>query len=137
MKTLGFLWDDVFLLQMQSNMDSPDYYTKRIVLSKTAKIFDPLGLLEPVPVLAKLFIQQLWSLELNWDDPLPVQLEAEWRRFKNQLQLVNELRVPRRVVTDDAALLEIHGFSDASKKAHGACVYFEDRRYFGKLFTQR
>ncbi|XP_065089784.1 uncharacterized protein LOC135710976 [Ochlerotatus camptorhynchus] len=133
-KTLGLLWDpsaDVFLFRMQSNSESPENYTKRIVLSDTAKIFDPLGLLEPVTVLAKLFIQQLWSLELNWDDPLPTELEAAWRRFKDQLQQINEIRVPRRIVAADAESFEVHGFSDASKKAYGACVYLRSLKSGG------
>ncbi|XP_062534978.1 uncharacterized protein LOC134204169 [Armigeres subalbatus] len=104
-KTLGLLWDssnDVFLFKIHSSSEPPVNYTKRIVLSETAKIFDPLGLLEPVTILAKLFIQQLWSLELPWDEPLPTELEADWRRFKNQLKQINEIKIVRCVVAEDA-----------------------------------
>ncbi|XP_062713174.1 uncharacterized protein LOC134290145 [Aedes albopictus] len=133
-KTLGLLWDpsaDVFLFRMQPNDESPEVYTKRLVLSETAKIFDPLGLLEPVTVLAKLFIQQLWSQELSWDEPLSTELNSTWRQFKEPLQEINEIRIPRRVVVDDAASFEVHGFSDASQKAYGACVYLRSLKSDG------
>ncbi|XP_062710030.1 uncharacterized protein LOC134288640 [Aedes albopictus] len=133
-KTLGLLWDpsaDVFLFRMQPNDESLEVYTKRLVLSETAKIFDPLGLLEPVTVLAKLFIQQLWSQELSWDEPLSIELNSTWRRFKEQLQEINEIRIPRRVVADDAASFEVHGFSDASQKAYVACVYLRSLKSDG------
>ncbi|XP_062556717.1 uncharacterized protein LOC134221540 [Armigeres subalbatus] len=82
-------------------------------------------------ILAKLFIQQLWSLELPWDEPLPTELEADWRRFKNQLKQINEIKIVRCVVAEDAETFEVHGFSDASKKAYGACVYLRSLRSDG------
>ena len=48
-----------------------DYYTKRKVLSIISAIFDPLGLLGPVIITTKIFMQQLWKKKFDWDDPLP------------------------------------------------------------------
>ncbi|GFW47233.1 uncharacterized protein TNCV_56861 [Trichonephila clavipes] len=39
-------------------------FTKRDLLSQIAHIFDPLGLLEPVIIKGKFFMQQLWLLKL-------------------------------------------------------------------------
>lgn len=45
--------------------------TKRTILSTIATLFDPLGLLSPITIKAKIFIQELWAVKLDWDDPLP------------------------------------------------------------------
>lgn len=125
-KTLGLLWQpnqDVFLFDVQSQGEEKEFYTKRIVLSETAKIFDPFGLLEAVTITAKLFIQQLWASRVAWDERLPADQEAIWKRFRDELQSIQELRIPRKMIEDESIAFEIHGFSDASKMAYGACVY--------------
>ena len=41
-----------------------------MILSQTAKLFDPLHLLGTVIVSAKIMIQQLWKCKLTWDTPV-------------------------------------------------------------------
>ncbi|GFV77716.1 integrase catalytic domain-containing protein [Trichonephila clavipes] len=55
----------------------PTSFTKRMVLSTIARIFDPLGLLGPIITWAKIFKQRLWLLELGWSDELPFKEEKE------------------------------------------------------------
>lgn len=43
---------------------------KRAILSTIAKLFDPLGLFSPAIIKAKIFIQELWSLKMDWDNSL-------------------------------------------------------------------
>ena len=52
--------------------------TKRSVLSIAAKVFDPLGLLEPFTVKAKMMLQELWKQKVSWDSQLPGELKAQW-----------------------------------------------------------
>lgn len=65
-KTLGLHWDatnDSILYTVKiSDLIKP--ITKRSMLSQISKLFDPLGLLGPVVVLAKIMIQQLWKLQI-------------------------------------------------------------------------
>ncbi|XP_058817398.1 uncharacterized protein LOC131680706 [Topomyia yanbarensis] len=125
-KTLGLLWDphnDVFLFSIRVNHEDRDYHTIRTVLSDTAKIYDPLGFLGPVTIRAKVFIQELWANNVNWDEHLTEEQETRWRQFKDELQNINEVRISRRSIGDKSVAFEIHGFSDASKRAYGACVY--------------
>ncbi|XP_062556795.1 uncharacterized protein LOC134221621 [Armigeres subalbatus] len=124
-KALGLLWDpnsDNFLFRIDTS-ETREYNTKRTVLSDTAKIFDPLGFLGPVTIKAKIFIQELWSHGVCWDERLTADQESRWNRFTQELQRIDDLKIPRRAVADGAVIFEIHGFSDASKKAYGACVY--------------
>ena len=44
--------------------------TKRVILSRTAKLFDLLGWLAPVVIKAKILIQHLWQEEKGWDDEI-------------------------------------------------------------------
>lgn len=72
---LGLCWkpsSDTFHFTLQ--LSPTKVITKRAILSTIAKLFDPLGLLSPVIVRAKIIIQELWSIKLDWDDPLPSHL---------------------------------------------------------------
>lgn len=71
-KTLGLLWiptEDTLKFVININFDSP-VHTKRKIVSEVASIYDPLGLLSPIVVKAKLFIQDLWKKGVGWDEYL-------------------------------------------------------------------
>lgn len=64
-KTLGMHLSpiqDVFLFKVRPIKSFPDVYsfTKRLFLSDSSRIFDPLGLLAPVLITAKIMFQRLW-----------------------------------------------------------------------------
>jgi hypothetical protein len=44
-------------------------------------IYDPLGLLAPVMVLAKMLFQYIWTLKVDWDESLPADLYTEWHEY--------------------------------------------------------
>ncbi|GBM66234.1 hypothetical protein AVEN_27917-1 [Araneus ventricosus] len=123
-KTLGILWKpqpDCFgfnLIIAQSEV-----YTKRAVLSQIARIFDPLGLLGPIITKAKIFLQKLWLLKLDWGDTLPLKENTEWQSFLNSLKFVNLINVPRWILSEQSISVELHGFADASELAYGAVIY--------------
>ncbi|GBN35618.1 hypothetical protein AVEN_260681-1, partial [Araneus ventricosus] len=88
-----------------------------------AKLFDPLGFLGPVIVKAKIFLQKLWLQKTEWDQELPHQDKVEWETLRDCLNDLTNVRIQRYILTDSIKLLELHGFSDASKDAFGAVVY--------------
>lgn len=124
-KTLGIFWN--------ANSDNIQYHinvthsisnlTKRVFLSLICKIFDLLGLVGPIIVIAKLLMQELWKLTLDWDDELLLNLCKKWLNFYNELELINNYKISRHVIISDYIKIELHGFSDASEKTYGACVY--------------
>ncbi|XP_036347558.1 uncharacterized protein LOC118756930, partial [Rhagoletis pomonella] len=125
-KTLGIIWEptsDVFRYDWpELKMDKP--VTKRIVLAEIASLFDPLGLINPIIVKAKIFLQNLWIIKVHWDESLPLEDNAQWIRFREKLPLVKDIRVPRYILAKNGpARVELHGFCDASLRAYGACVY--------------
>ncbi|CAA9997912.1 unnamed protein product [Nesidiocoris tenuis] len=123
-KMLGLVWNpqlDVFKWEINFY---PDASTKRSIFSAIARIFDPLGLIGPVIVLAKIFMQNLWSLQLGWDDDIPQPLLRKWQKFGESLAQLNKLQIPRLIYPSQPfTIIELHGFSDASERAYGACVY--------------
>lgn len=136
-KTLGLLWNprsDQFLFVKKFERAPEDVkITKRYILSQIAKLFDPLGLISPVIVLAKVIMQNLWASSLGWDDSVIGELLIEWKLFHVSLMKLNDIQIPRCVVIDGVDLVEIHGFSDASFKAYGACIYLRCVRKDGTI----
>ncbi|GJQ79178.1 hypothetical protein Trydic_g5426 [Trypoxylus dichotomus] len=55
----------------------------------------------------------------------------------NQLPTLNNLHIPRKVTTfNEFVELQLHGFSDASEKAYGACIYVRATNATGEHVTQ-
>lgn len=124
-KTLGLIWAsnrDTFQYQVTPRHGNPNV-TKRTVLSIVSQIFDPLGLVGPATIKAKIILQKLWQLNLGWDESLPLDLHHKWITYVDELSCLNDITVPRVVICPDPAVVELHGFSDASESAYGACVY--------------
>ena len=101
--------------------------TKREALQETAKIFDPLGLLQPVTAAAKILIQELRQEGIDWDEPLPPSLDQKWRVLAKEIGNATKLEFPRRYFTSDVCVdgndTELHVFADTSQKAYGATAY--------------
>ncbi|GFY04806.1 uncharacterized protein TNCV_3952151 [Trichonephila clavipes] len=93
-----------------------DSYTKRSVLSTVARLFDPLGLVDPVVSKAKMFMQKLWRLSIDWKDPLPNKVYSEWHQLLIRLESLNSINIERRIVIENLSSIEIHGFSDVIAK---------------------
>lgn len=124
-KVLGLLWMPTtntfkFYIELESYVT----LTKRNILSDIARIFDPLGLISPVVIQAKIILQNLWLEKLHWDDPLSAQLCEKWSPFQRGLSELQHLTIPRWLRLDPEVLsVQIHGFSDASRLAFSAVVY--------------
>jgi hypothetical protein len=111
--------------------------TKRAVLSIISSIFDPTGLLGPVIVRYKIFIQQLWLRQIRWDEELPHDLQETWKKLYRQLPALNNISIQRLVKIKGAVTtIQIHGFSDASERAFGACVYISSGNANGILHSR-
>ncbi|XP_048522596.1 uncharacterized protein LOC125504514, partial [Dendroctonus ponderosae] len=113
-KTLGLTWNshlDTF--QYTFHITPHTRVTKRTILSTVAKIFDPLGLVGPCVVKAKLMLQQLWQLGTDWDESVPLNLHRAWMEFETQIPMLNDIFIPRHAICSDPVLIELHCFSDA------------------------
>jgi len=129
-KVLGLKWDsmnDSFCISIPSiSCDEP--ITKRLILSTLAQCFDPIGFINPVIVSGKILMQKLWLLKLDWDtEIMDLNILHEWKDIINNLPILNQLKIPRCLLLKKRVLkTDIHGFSDASLSAYGACVYLRN-----------
>ncbi|XP_025407042.1 uncharacterized protein LOC112680991 [Sipha flava] len=98
--------------------------TKREMLSDIAAIFDPLGLVGPLIVRAKILLQSLWREKIDWDEPVPVNIQEQWFEYRTQLSAINRLSISRKITNNlKSCVIEVNGFSDASTLAYGCCLY--------------
>ena len=124
-KTLGLTWhplEDHFVYASSSEYIS--ITTKRFFLSDVSKHFDPIGLIAPVLVVAKVIIQSCWKLDLEWNDAVADDVSWACTSWKDDMSALSQLKIPRKVLPThlyDEASLQV--FCDASEKAYGACVY--------------
>ncbi|KAH9639415.1 hypothetical protein HF086_002104 [Spodoptera exigua] len=134
-KTLGLLWsckDDMLLFSSKS-IDLSSSANKRTVLATIAQIFDPLGLINPCMLEAKLILQTLSAKNIPWDAELPSDIQSQWNSFILNLQHLNNIQIPRLVLCDSFQKIELHVFCDASLKAYAACGYIRSVSITGNV----
>ncbi len=125
LKTLGVTWrseNDVFTFNVQPPVLN-ERATIREVLSSISTLFDPLQLLSPFTVRAKILMQDIWSAGLDWDDTLPQSLLDRWQQWVDELQHLPTFEIPRCLRQPSPVEKELHMFSDALKEAYAACGY--------------
>lgn len=136
-KTLGVNWVcNTDSLTYTINISRTLKVTKRRILSVISQIFDPLGLVGPCVVEAKIIMQRLWLDKYDWDNEVSPEIRGIWFRFENTITSLNHLKIPRWVLYEDSTIHEIHVFTDASDKAYGACVYIRSCNNNGPIGVQ-
>ena len=72
-KVLGIIWDSMTdELAISISIEKPtETPTKRTVCHTFASIFDPMGLFSPLRFSGINLMQELWELDIAWDEPIP------------------------------------------------------------------
>ncbi len=126
-KCLGIHWDtfrDVFYVSLPT-LSVDEVPTKRSVASAAAKVFDIMGWFGPVILTIHAFLQHLWKLKLNWDDPIPQEHLTVWNKWSSNLHLLSDHAIPRPLFLSLSPIIDrqLHLFTDASEKGYGGVVY--------------
>lgn len=76
--------------------------SKRGILSIIGQIFDPLGIVSPVIMKAKLMILALWQMKLGWDESLPQELHSSWIQLMDKMVALEELKINRNIICENS-----------------------------------
>ncbi|XP_060793215.1 uncharacterized protein LOC132896416 [Neoarius graeffei] len=125
-RSLGVSWDiseDVFTFQV-AEAEKP--YTRRGVLSTVNSLFDPFGFAAPVSIQGRSILRERTTESCDWDDPLPEERYREWKLWRDSLQELQQLKIPRQYTSmslSQASSKELCVFCDASTTAIAAVAY--------------
>ena len=129
-KVLGSIWDtnaDTLLFDFNELVEYAKtlHMTKRSLLKWSSKIFDPLGFLTPFTIKLKVLFQELCLAKTDWDHELDEKTRKELDVLISELASLSNVPVQRCyfVLKLKPAVIQIHGFSDASERAFAAVVY--------------
>ena len=139
MKTLGVLWvakDDQF--SFHCNTPKSDMkITKRNFLKTIASVFDPLGFIAPYIVTAKVLMQNIWVVGVDWDEELNNEIKAQILQWFHDLKHLDTIHLPRCIQEEDREHelkeMSIHTFVDASNVAYGAVLYLRSEYEDGSV----
>ena len=108
--------------------------TKREYLRKIATMFDPLGLLAPYILRAKLIMQDIWLSGIDWDQCIESETMTKVAHWFEEVPKVEQSRVPRCIKGESQVKdMTVHAFSDASVRAYGTVVYSRNEYENGEV----
>lgn len=71
-------------------------------------------------------MQELWKLNIDWDEKAPIEIINRWLQIKNELHFLSTLKIPRWINYDSKCTIELHGFCDASFLGYAAVIYIKN-----------
>ncbi|XP_028392667.1 uncharacterized protein LOC114517206 [Dendronephthya gigantea] len=93
-KILGMGWNKAQdRLSVVVNKERDAASTKREALSQVASVYDPLGLVSPTTLVAKLLYREMCEEQLAWDEELNGSLKRRWKEWYENLP--GQYTVPR------------------------------------------
>ncbi|CAH0730951.1 unnamed protein product, partial [Brenthis ino] len=107
-RTLGLIWypkEDLLSFDVSFKKIPVDIITgdtrpsKRQMLKVLMSIFDIFGFLSPFTIKGKIMLQDVWRLQLDWDEKIPDTIYEKWIEWLQLLKEINQLRIPRHYVT--------------------------------------
>lgn len=128
-KALGVTWNPVTdTLQFDPERVVEDAHglnkrpTKRKLFSLALRVFDPLGLISPVTLVAKIIMQKIWIAKTGWNEPIPANIMTHWETIIKGLSELARVRIPRWIKENTKRL---HLFCDASDDAYSVAAYIK------------
>ncbi|GBM27031.1 hypothetical protein AVEN_156502-1, partial [Araneus ventricosus] len=81
--------------------------------------------------------EECWKLGISWDSNLPEDVINKFKKWKDELQELKFLKIPRRLSNLDLneSSLTLHTFCDASKLVYATCIFLRAEKE-GKVTFQ-
>ena len=116
---------------------NPAERTKRGILGKVARVYDPHRLVSPVSLTGKLLYREACDAKLAWDAELPYELSRKLMQWEegllNEATTNRSLAVHHELIND----IHLHAFDDVSRKGVAAAVVFQDSGLSQGLVTAK
>ena len=124
---LGLKWNhstDTLVVSRGTNPEVKPTVTQRVVLSLVSAVYDPIGLVAPYTVKARLLLKDIWRLSgQQWDDNLPPDIAAKFFEWSQELPILGDITIPRAYFTGEIESLELHLFGDSSQEVFSAVAF--------------
>ena len=102
--------------------------TQRLVLSVVSKVFDPIGLVAPFTVGARLLLKDIWRVTgQQWDDELPQDIVQRFLVWSVDLPKLENIKIPRSYFSGPFDNIELHMFGDSSQDIFSAVAFLRAR----------
>lgn len=101
----------------------PTEPTKRGILAKVARVYDPLGLVAPTILLGKLLYRDVCDAKLAWDTTLPEETARKLKRWEAGLPTIATTNRSLAIHHEEIQDIQLHSFGDASGKGVASAVY--------------
>ena len=138
-RALGVYWfveSDVFSFSISVKNLPP---TRRNLLSILSSVYDPLGLVSPVILKARIILQHVTKQNLPWDTEITGSQMTLWQNWLDDLEKLEMFTVPRCLKPSgfgDVVSTQLHYFSDASELGYGVVVYIHMINTRDEVHTQ-
>ena len=128
---LGLKWNhatDTLVVSRGTNPDIKPTVTQRVVLSLVSSVYDPIGLVAPYTVKARLLLKDIWRLSgQQWDDDLPPDIVTKFLDWTQELPALSDIAIARAYFQGKVEALELHIFGDSSQDVFSAVVFLRGK----------
>ena len=94
------------------------------MLSFVFSVFDPIGLVVPYTVKARLLLKDIWRISgQKWDDDLLEEIKMQFLEWHSGLHLLGSLTILRSYFTEPFDRIELHMFGDSSQDVFCAVAF--------------
>ena len=132
---LGLKWNYQFDTLVVSRGTSPDRYrtlTQRVVLSLVSAVHNPIGLVAPYTVKARLLLEDIWRLSgQQWDDNLPDHIAEKFLEWSDELTRLTEITIPRSYFEGQLEKVELQIFGDSSQDIFSSVAFLRAKVTWG------
>ena len=128
---LGMKWNhptDTLVVSRGTSSNTDRNITQRVVLSLVSAVYDPIGLVAPFTIKARLLLKDIWRLSgQQWDDNLPDDIVTKFLEWSNELSTLNKITIPRSYFCQTVETIELHVFGDSSQDAFNAVAFLRGK----------
>ena len=126
---VGYSKDTDMLFVRIPTQTEKEINTMTDILSIVSAYYDPLGISQPYCLEGRAIFQLCNKLRLKWKDKVPEFIKEKFLRWMENRDGLRQIQIPRWSSCWELveSLVDLVVFTDASKEAYGASVYY--RRY--------